>query len=71
LPTLPLCHDCTGVVTLSPPFSTYKYQGRERVGGEGNVERRDEQRGAEIERKKRGKGPNRGKIEKAEGTGRF
>jgi len=36
-----------------------------------NREKRRTERGAEIERKKRGKGPNRGDIEKVEGTGRF
>jgi len=29
LTTLPLRHDWTGVITLSPLFSSYKYQGRE------------------------------------------
>jgi len=43
---------------------------KEKTRGKYREKRRTE-RGAEIERKKRGKGPNRGDIEKVEGTGRF
>jgi hypothetical protein len=43
---------------------------KEKTRGKYREKRRTE-RGAGIERKKRGKGPNRGDIEKVEGTGRF
>jgi len=39
--TLPVCHDWTGVVALSPPFHPYKYQGRETHRGDGFLGRED------------------------------
>jgi len=60
--TLPLCHDWTRVVALSSSFSTYKYKGRG-----GKKKKTKEKTGVDIKRKQRGKGPNRGKIEKHRG----
>jgi len=45
---LPLCHDWTGGVALSPPFPPYKYQGREMGEWRGVTEKKKEkQRGGD------------------------